>query len=175
MQTKKMSFSEFETMTESEMKAIMAGSGTLVSTPGVSPNPFWGSNFYNLYTFIQPSGTQAGSYSNTSYSFDPTNSITAISLALGVSSSTYDISNKLANMLGVSTSELVTLSQRMGWVNLGASVVQSVYDINHGGMTINDAINIVSGAICIAVPGIAIGVSVSNVAYNIAVEYYRPK
>jgi hypothetical protein len=63
MQTRKMSFSEFETMSVSEMRGIMAGSGTLVSTPSISINPFINDNWQNLYQFMQPNGSGSYNYS----------------------------------------------------------------------------------------------------------------
>ena len=65
MKSRKMSFSEFETMSESEMRGILAGSGTLVSTPGTNPNPFANSNFSNTSNYFYTDPYTGGSGSST--------------------------------------------------------------------------------------------------------------
>ena len=60
-----MSFSVFETMSEFEMRGILAGSGTLVSTPGTNPNPFASSNFSNTSNYIYTDPYSGGSGSST--------------------------------------------------------------------------------------------------------------
>jgi hypothetical protein len=75
MQTKKMSFSEFEKMSHEEMRGIMAGSGTLVSTPSISPNPFI---YFNLTNFYSMFGSYAEYGGSGSYTYTAENLISAL-------------------------------------------------------------------------------------------------
>ena len=170
-----MSFSEFETMSESEMRGIMAGSGKPMPSGSMDNlflnNPFWGSNYYNYYTFIQPNGSGMTLPDVTVTGYLPISATTAIGLALGVSGTTFDISNKLANMLGISTPELALLGKSMGYIGLGMTFID-IYK-SHGNVSEQNAVNTMAWAMVVLFPELVIPVGAGVMAYNIIKEYYK--
>ena len=171
-----MSISEFETMSETEMRGIMAGSGPLVSTPGIiSPNPFINGNWQNLYQFIQPNG--AGEYIPPGFTL-PTVTVVSFKknvslfdsfgISLGVPGSTFEMSNKVAELLKISTTELEMLGKRIGYAALGVQIAEASYHYYNGQYSWEDTLGLGLAVVGILNPYVGL----AGLAYDIF-DYYK--
>jgi len=188
MQTRKMSFSEFETMSESEMRGIMAGSGKPMPSGSMDnlfkPNPYIGSDYYNYWQSIQPNGSGLYNYSeldlisamwnntpngnSSSYTL-PT--VTVVGYRHSLSHEVLDFYNlgtgafvstmDVTNMISAS-STLQSLSKGAGLFGLGGTIASMSYNYYNTG-SVSDIINLCSTVFTLAVPEL----SLLLLAYNI--------
>ena len=164
MQTRKMSFSEFDTMSEDEMRGIMAGSGKPMPSGSMDNlflnNPYWGSNYYNYYTFIQQNG--AGDIPP-GYTLETVTVVgyrhtlrDQLAISVGLTGSTFEMFNKIGDWLEAATPELKTLGNRLGWAAVGISAADAIYHLTNGTYTVQDTYNLGQAILCTTNPWIGL-------------------